>query len=126
MNRNVGLWIDHRTAVIISLTDGKEEIYSITSDMDKHVRFSGGAQKVTEEDIRDRRFTNHLNSYYDEVAASIHTADSVLLFGPDEAKTEFQKRFESHQADNCQVTVETSDKMTQNQIAEKVRQFFKK
>ena len=57
MKGNVGLWIDHRTAVIVSLTGGVQKTRRILSDMEKRVRFSGGAGKAASEDQRDRRFT---------------------------------------------------------------------
>ena len=46
------------------------------------------------EDVRDRQFGNHLNSYYDEVIAAIRGADSIQIFGPGEAKGELEKRLE--------------------------------
>ena len=124
MKRKVGLWIDHRKAVIVSLTGDHEKIISITSEMEKHVRFSGGAQKDTEEDSRDRRFTNHLNKYYDEVMNVISDADSVLVFGPGEAKVELKNLFESNKSVKCEVDIDTTDKMTEHQIAAKVREHF--
>ena len=92
--------------------------------MEKHVRFSGGAQLDSEEDIRDRCFTNHLNEYYDEVIAAIRNANSILVFGPGEAKVELKKRLENEKIKNRSVEIETVDKMTGNQIAAKVRQHF--
>ena len=50
MGNKVGLWIDHRKAVVVTITDKLEEINSITSGLEKHVRFSGGAEKYNEED----------------------------------------------------------------------------
>jgi hypothetical protein len=43
MKREVGLWIDHRQAVIVILTDEGEETRLIKSNMEKYVRFSGGS-----------------------------------------------------------------------------------
>jgi len=76
------------------------------------------------EDMRDRRFTNRLNKYYDEVIASIREADSILILGPGEAKVELKKRLESEALGGCIVGIETVDKMTDRQIAAKVRQRF--
>ena len=124
MKRKVGLWIDHREAIIVNLVGEREEIKSITSGMEKHVRFSGEAQKSSGEDQRDRRFTNHLNKYYDEVSSFIQDAESVLIFGPGEAKVELQTRLESEIQTERVVRVETADKMTEPQIAAKVREYF--
>jgi hypothetical protein len=43
MKREVGLWIDHRQAVIVILTDEGEEARLIKPNMEKYVRFSGGS-----------------------------------------------------------------------------------
>jgi hypothetical protein len=122
----IGLWIDHRKAVIAFASGDGEEIKQIESDMEKHVRFSGGAADLTEEDMRDRRFTNQLNKYYDAVIACIRDADSILIFGPGEAKGELQKRLEELSLGGHIVGIETADKMTDRQVAAKVRQHFLK
>ena len=124
MKKVIGLWIDHRETVIVILTDEGEETRRLESNMEKHVRFSGGAQADTAEDMRDRRFTNHLNKYYDAVISHIREADSILIFGPGEAKGELKKRLESEELGGRIVGVETVDKMTDRQIAAKVRQRF--
>src|SRR5512140_3770808 len=92
MKKDVGLWIDHRKTVIVSVTDKGEDRSMISSDVEKHVRYSGAAQEDSAEDQRDRRFTGHLNKYYDDVVASIRDADAILIFGPGEAKTELVER----------------------------------
>ena len=125
MKRQVGLWIDHRQAVIVTVADEGEEIKRITSNMEKHVRFaSGSSEDGSAEDMRDRQFKNHLNRYYDDVIAVIHDADSIQIFGPGEAKGELEKRLESKALGGRIVSIETVDKMTDRQVAAKVRQRF--
>ncbi|MCX6150343.1 MAG: hypothetical protein NTX22_07480 [Ignavibacteriales bacterium] len=126
MKKKVGLWIDHKKTVLVSITGEVEEIKTITSDMEKHVRFSGSAQNYSEEDQLDRRFTNHLNKYYDEVISFVRDAESVLIVGPGEAKVEFKKRLENEPQIGRVVNLETTDKMTEPQIAAKVREYFLK
>ena len=129
MTREAGLWIDHRKAVIVTLTEDGLETMQIQSNMEKHVRFSGGARSdgpgtSLEEDQQDRRFDNQLNRYYDKVIAVIREADAILIFGPGEAKGELQHRLEREQLSGRIVSVETTDKMTDRQIAAKVRERF--
>ena len=126
MKKQVGLWIDHRESVIVIVTGEGEETKRITSNMEKHVRFSGGAQAVSEEDIRDNKFSGHLSKYYDKVIACIGDAESILIFGPGEAKGELEKRLERKELSGRIVAIETVDKMTDRQIAAKVRQRFTK
>lgn len=124
MKKEVGLWIDHRKAVIVSVTDKGEDTSRIRSDMEKHVRYSGAAQEDSAEDQRDTRFAGHLNQYYDQVISCIREAESILIFGPGEAKVELEKRLEMKELSGRVVGIETVDKMTDRQIAAKVRQHF--
>jgi hypothetical protein len=134
MKSAVGLWIDHRKAVIVVMTDKGEQTKLIISKVEKQLRRSGDsplkgpyeAQQVPLDDSREREFTGQLNIYYDAVIACIHEADSILIFGPGEAKGELRKRLVKNRLGGRIVGVETVDKMTDRQIAAKVRQHFPK
>jgi hypothetical protein len=124
MKKQAGLWIDHRKAVIVMITGAGEEIKEITSNMEKHVRFTGGNASLdgSTEDVRDRQFGNHLNNYYEAVIAVVRDAESIRIFGPGEAKHELEKRLERNGLNGRVLSVETADKMTNHQIAAKVRE----
>ena len=126
MKKIAGLWIDHRKAVIVIVTEAGEQIKEITSNMEKHTRFTGGNASMdgSTEDVRDRQFGNHLNSFYESVIAMIKGADSICIFGPGEAKHELAKRLERDGMKDCILSVETVDKMTDHQVAAKVRENF--
>jgi hypothetical protein len=130
MKTTVGLWIDHRKAVIVVVSDKGEEIRRISSNIEKHIRPSAhtkasyGPQEIPADDSHQRDSTGHLNIYYDEVISSIRDAESILIFGPAEAKGELQKRIEREKLCGRIVGVETVDEMTDHQIAAKVRQYF--
>ena len=126
MKKEVGLWIDHRKTVVVSITDKVEKTSMIRSDMEKHIRYSGAAQEDSAEDQRDTRFTGHLNRYYDRVISCIRDAESILIFGPGEAKVELEKRLERESLGGRVVGIETVDKLTDRQIAARVRQHFPK
>ena len=132
MKKEIGLWIDHREATIVTLTDDGEEIKHIISNSGKHIRYSGsshsktpeGLKEVTSEDQRDRKFGNDLNLFYDEIIASIRDSDSIQIFGPGEAKGELEKRIEQEGLKAHILAIETMDKMTDHQISAKVREHF--
>ncbi|NCQ17272.1 MAG: hypothetical protein COW85_11970 [Ignavibacteria bacterium CG22_combo_CG10-13_8_21_14_all_37_15] len=124
MNRKVGLWIDHNEAVIVSITGTLGEVKSIPSEIEKYVRFSDGAQKISAEEMSNRRVTNRLKKYYDEVISLVSDAESLLIVGPDEAKIEFKKRFERGKRNGRVINLETADNMTEPQIAAKVRGYY--
>jgi molybdopterin converting factor small subunit len=127
MKKDIGLWIDHRKAVVVIVSDEGEEVKEITSHMEKHVRYSDDTSEGgSSEYVRDRQFGNRLNSFYDAVVAVIRDGDSVQIFGPGEAKGELKKRLESKGFKGHILAVETVDKMTDRQIAAKVRERFPK
>ncbi len=126
MTTKLGLWIDHRETVLVTIADGVEKTKRIESGMEKHTRFSGDSrsEEGRADDQRDRQFTGHLNAYYDKVIACLRDAESILIFGPGEAKGELEKRLASKGMGGHVVGIETVDKMTKRQIAAKVRQYF--
>ncbi len=96
MKRQAGLWIDHRKAVIVMVSDEGEETVEIDSNMEANVHAPGRSrsEESSSEDIRDRQHTNQLDRYYEEVVAVVRNADTLLIFGPGEAKGELRKRLE--------------------------------
>jgi len=132
MKTKVGLWIDHRKAVIVVVTDKGEETKLVISKVEKQRRRLGDsplkgsyeAQQVPADDSREARLTGTLNIYYDAVIACVRDAESIFIFGPGEAKGELKKRIEKGKLGRPIVGIETVDKMTDRQIAAKVRQHF--
>jgi len=132
MKRKVGLWIDHRKAVIAFLAGKEEEIKQINSDVEKHIQRSAASRSggkfesrvVPSDDRQQREFTGHINVYYDKVVSCIRDAQAILILGPGEPKGELKKRIEREGLGNLIVGFETVDNMTDHQIAAKVRQHF--
>ncbi len=132
MKTTVGLWIDHRKAVIVAVSGKGEVTKEIESDVEKQPgRFAGvrsttpyESQHVPADDSRERRFAGHLHDFYDEVIASIRDAESILIFGPGEAKGELRKRLQRDKLDGRIVAMQTVDRMTDREIAAKIREFF--
>jgi hypothetical protein len=132
MGTKVGLWIDHRKAIIVAVTDKGEETALIISKVEKQLRRSGTSplkgpyesQQVQADDSQQRSFTGHLNIFYDAVIASIRAAEAILIFGPGEAKGELKERLEKNNLGAHIIGIETADKMTDHQIAAKVRKHF--
>jgi hypothetical protein len=134
MKPKVGLWIDHRKAIVVTVTDKGEEIGLTISAAEKQLRRSGDSplkgpyepQQVPADDSRQRTLAGHLTIYYDAVIAGIGDAESIFIFGPGEAKGELKKRLEKSKLGGRIESIETVDKMTYRQIAVKVRQHFAK
>ena len=132
MTNNAGVWIDHRRAVVVLMTDEGEEIQQIASDADRPFASAGGPgskqpdrrEGFVAESTQEHKFMNELNTFYDSVLTSLHGMDSVLIIGPGEAKGEFQKRLKSKNFPARIVKLEAADKMTDPQIAALVRGHF--
>ncbi|HJS19429.1 MAG TPA: hypothetical protein VJ785_11830 [Anaerolineales bacterium] len=131
MDRNVGLWIDHKQAYVISGLDGSVEI--ITSNLEPPAHYSGGTQlggkmnqKADTEFRKSDRFKLQLKKYYQQVISALKDANSILIMGPGEAKIEFEKAVRKYKSmHNRILKVETTDKMTKNQMIAHVRKFYK-
>ncbi len=130
MDRNVGLWIDHKQAYLIWNEDGKVEV--IPSRIEPPAHYSGGTQfggkfnqKADTEARRSGRFRLQINKYYQQVITALKDAKSIFIMGPGEAKVEFQKAIKkSKDLHRRLLKVETTDKMTKNQMIAYVRKFY--
>jgi len=134
MKKTAGLWIDHRKAVIVVVSDKGEKTKVIESKVEKQSVQSAGepstspyeSHMVPADDTLERKLTAQLNTYYDEVISLIRDAEAILIFGPGEAKGELKKRLVGNKLGRLIEAVETVDDMTDRQIAAKVREYFQK
>jgi hypothetical protein len=123
VKKEVGLWIDHRQAILVISLDQEGMIKRISSHTEKRVLYSGssrgtnGSQNDSSEEGRDRRFDDQLNRYYDEVIACLHDATAIVIMGPNDVKGELQKRLVSHGLSDRIVTLKTAGKITADEIA---------
>ncbi len=132
MNTKVGLWIDHRKAVVVAITENGEEIKELMSEVETQPRRSGDSPlkgsyepvQVPADDSLQRALTGNLNIYYDAVIECIRDAESILIFGPGEAKNELKERLKANHLGDRVVGVVAVDKMTDRQIVAKTRQHF--
>jgi hypothetical protein len=127
-----GVWIDHRKALIVVVTPAGERTTLIISKVEKHPQRSGdsplkgryAADQVPADDSRQKAYTGELNIYYDTVIAAVRGAEALVILGPGEAKGELRKRLVRNKLGGRVAAVETADKMTDRQIAAKVREYF--
>ena len=125
MSEKVGLWLDRTKAVIVSIANKTEARRIITSDMEHYVLHSTTVPgDGSPEEIRDRRFWNHLGEYYDKIVAHIRDAEEIQIFGPAGAKYELQKHLETEGLAGHIVSMEDAEKMSDLQIGIKVQKRF--
>jgi len=129
MKATIGLWIDHRKAVIATVSADGVTTAEIRSGVEQQPGRIAGVRSTTPyesalvpaDDSRERQFTGKLQRYYDAVIAALRKAESILLFGPGEAKGEFKKRLVHARLGSRIIALETADKMTHRQVVAKVR-----
>lgn len=78
------------------------------------------------DDRRERRALDDRKKFYEQAIACIRGAESLLILGPGEAKGEFSKHIKAKKLRGIVVELETADKMTDRQLAAKVKQYFAK
>lgn len=132
MSTKAGVWIDHKQAIVVLVTEAGQEVKKIAFDAGQPTKASGssrGRNRFTPndfvaEDRQERKLENDRKKYYDEVLAAIREATSILILGPGEAKAEFGKRIKSKKLRGVTMQAETADKMTERQLTAKVRAHF--
>jgi|SRR5678815_1517898 hypothetical protein len=124
MNRMVGVWIDHKKAVIVSTSEGHVTTKTLDSDVAAHPHY-GGQQDGGGEQKYEERHRQSLERYYDEVIDHLGKPEGLLIFGPGEAKLELKERLgRSGTPSQLVVEIETADKLTDPQIVAKVKDHF--
>ena len=128
-----GIWIDNTQAVIVTLEDGRERMEKIYSGIEGRVRTPGEGKNYTRMggqyfsfEKRDEEKRNHqLKSYFLAVTEKIKGASDLLVMGPASAKAGLEKELSRHTTPGS-IKVITQGRLTDNQIAAQVRNFFVK
>jgi stalled ribosome rescue protein Dom34 len=119
MNHKIGIWIDHKKAVIVSASG----VHITATTVESEVRHGpeGGSEKREEQ-----RYDQHLDRYFDEVISQLGQPEALLILGPGEAKLQLKERLSRSKAlSACVVGIETTDKLTDPQIAAKVKDYYR-
>ncbi len=133
--KNIGIWLDSDKAIIIKINSSNEVIKKQHIDSNiEHSHFKAGVgsnrpyrfQAVKSEKHLLEKKKHQLNTYFQEITNNIKDANHILIFGPAEAKIEFQKMLLKQPSIlHKNITVQTADSMTENQIVAYIKNFFK-
>jgi hypothetical protein len=124
MSHDVGVWIDHKKAVIVSIAAGQVTTTTLKSDVGAHPHYSGSQEGGGEKKYEERH-NQDLDRYYDDVIGQLGKPDALLLFGPGEAKLQLKERLgRSKVSSESIVAVESTDKLTDPQIVAKVKEHY--
>jgi hypothetical protein len=133
MTRKAGIWVDHRQAFLVQVEGENVTMTRLRAEVAGRSKAGGGSrsktpygpQDVASDSRMDEKYRHQLRRYYDQIIDAIRDVQRLYIFGPGEAKTELRKRIEESKelADRI-AAVETADRMTENQIAARVKKFF--
>lgn len=135
MKSQLGIWIDLTKAVIISTDNKGHECLTVTSDIDTHERFNGettnfsrvGDHRLETVKHKENKLNNSKKDFFNHLVPLIKDAQEIVLFGPAEMKIEFGKFLkEQKPLANKLRAVETTDKMSENQMIAWVKEYFHK
>lgn len=133
MIQKMGIWIDHKEAILVALQDAQTTIERIESNVEGHFRPSGGwkasgtnvAQSVSKEQTADERRKHQLHNFYQGVIEAAGKIDTLYILGPGEAKLELAKEIKKIKGQHERIAaVEACDSLTENQIVAQVKSFF--
>lgn len=133
MQRQAGVWIDHRKAVVVVLEDGEPRVKTVESHTEKPTKTSGGShqkepwghQDVVAEDHRKHDYQRELGHYYQAVAAELASADKLLILGSGQAHKEFRHYLEDKQHYRGTIREDRpAMAMADEEVIEEVRRFF--
>jgi hypothetical protein len=130
MATKIGLWLDERQAIIVSVTNMSAEITKVKSAIKDEiytVNPVSGDSKVKQDPAAAHRrkieIEEALDPYYDGIIDNIWTAGEIVIFGAGEAKYELKNRLRKNNLAQRIVGFEDADKMADDQIMDKVRQY---
>lgn len=135
MKRQTGIWIDSSKAIIVALDGDTEKITEIDSEVENDVyhnregnkgTFSSGGHHSTNESQFEARKEEQFNYFIKSVLSYVKKSDELIVFGPAQTKTRLEKKLmDGNLIEPGKLkAVETADKMTLNQIVEKVRRYY--
>ena len=127
-----GIWIDTRQAYIIRVDHENSDISMIKSEIEDHKPRGGSrsnvpygpVETVSEQKYLERR--NHQErTFFDRIIEAVNQDNGVLIMGPAQAKIGLKKRIVERTELSLRVIDSIStDSITQNQMVEKVKQYF--
>ena len=125
MSHEVGIWLDHKKAVVVIISAGHVSTKTLMSDVGQHTRYSGSQEGGGEKKYEERH-SQDLDRYYDDVIVQLGEPDALLLFGPGEAKLQLKDRLgRTSVLSERIVAVESSDTLTDPQIVAKVKELYR-
>ena len=124
MNAKLGIWIDQKKAVVVSVARDHSVVTHMRSSLRPHTHYHG-AQDGGGEKKYESRHAQGVAHFVDAVARHVERGDEVVIFGPGESKAELARRIRQIKALKGVATTTTpADKLTEAQIVATIRRRY--
>ncbi|MDP1800726.1 MAG: hypothetical protein Q8L81_05210 [Bacteroidota bacterium] len=133
MKKQIGIWVDSKKAVIVTLQNGEEKTDIIESNLENRIyhekegdkgTFNGVHHSNNEKKFEERR-KHQMNDFLKQITTHISNADEIYIFGPAETKIKLKTEIENDNNLIEKLTkVETSEQITTKQIVAKTKKYF--
>lgn len=133
MKKQTGIWIDTQKAFIVKLDETGSETKTILSEIETKERIPGESKEYTRfgdqyfnpEEKKEHKRENEVRDYFREIVKEISSSEEVVIFGPAMMKKELEKFILGDRSLKFDLKpIESADKMTENQMAAWVRNYF--
>lgn len=131
--KQVGIYMDHAQAKFIE-PDTTGKIHVIQSALKSMVRIDGeesdgtrlgNFRSTNNESHKHNREQNEIHAYYKQLAEQLKPYDEIFIFGPSTAHNELHNYLiNEKKLSGKKISTEKADYITENQIKERVRNFF--
>jgi hypothetical protein len=134
MHASIGVWMDHSEARLIDLGKKLDKIPTIKSPAKPRRIFGeesdgtrlGNYRSTNNEYSKHEKEKNSAHAYYKKLADALHSYDEIFLFGPTTARKEFRNfTLKEKLLTGKKITSRAADYLTDNQMVEQVRKYFK-
>lgn len=133
MKTQTGIWIDGSKALVVKLTGNEANLSKIEAEIENRIHHFDegnkgsfmGASHLNKERTFDERAKHQIEGYIKDVIEKVKDTDELFVFGPGEIKIHMREQIlNMHDLAPKLKAVETADYMTENQVIERVKDFF--
>lgn len=122
MEKRMGVWIDRREAILVTLLPGGEKIERIESGVFGTMEAHRG---VPGDGGRERSLDHQLLAFYDRVIEAAKRADRLVVLGPGAARHHFVARLVHRHPRMQAPLVGGAPRLTEPQLVLRIRERFR-
>ena len=133
MEKQIGIWIDTKTAKLVTLAGEQKKLKIIESEIETRERVPGesnqpgrfGEQYLDNEKSKEQKIKKQAGDFFKTIMTELAGSDSIVIFGPAGMKNELEKEIKKDsQLSSKLKAVVSADSMTDNQTSAWVVDYF--